>query len=99
MQINPQITDGTGKYSFLVPEGTYYLTAAAQGYYDYKSDPFDVVAEVGVHKNLELKKQMSWKDYLSWQNILIVLLVLAVGYIIYQNVLTRKMIIKNQIKN
>jgi hypothetical protein len=39
LQHNPVITDSTGKYSFLTPEGTYYLEVKAPGYPDYKGSP------------------------------------------------------------
>jgi len=56
-QKNPQITDNTGEYSFLVPEGNYYLTAIADGYLSYQGDVFSVREGEGVHFNIELQKQ------------------------------------------
>ncbi|OGI94153.1 hypothetical protein A3A03_03260 [Candidatus Nomurabacteria bacterium RIFCSPLOWO2_01_FULL_40_18] len=41
-QVNPQKTDASGKYSFLVPEGKYYITAERNGYQSYKSNVFEV---------------------------------------------------------
>ena len=71
-QINPQTTDVTGRYSFLVPTGMYYLTAHLNGYAEYKSDPFKVDESSGVFTNIELKTKMSWLKIFSLQNILLV---------------------------
>jgi hypothetical protein len=96
IQKNPHITDDTGKYSFLVPEGTYYLTVMADGYYEYQGEPFPVVKENGVHKNIELKKKFAWKDLIDWKIILIVLFIFALACFIYQNVILKKIIIENK---
>ncbi|MCK5413091.1 MAG: DUF2341 domain-containing protein, partial [Candidatus Pacebacteria bacterium] len=56
-QVNPQTTDDTGEYSFLVPEGTYYLTAQADDYLSYQGDHFNVREGEGIHFNIELQKQ------------------------------------------
>ncbi|PIU16578.1 hypothetical protein COT20_00175, partial [bacterium (Candidatus Gribaldobacteria) CG08_land_8_20_14_0_20_39_15] len=56
-QPNPQITDQTGQYSYLVPEGTYYLKIEAKNYKVFKTAPFKVQEENGVHKNIELEKE------------------------------------------
>jgi hypothetical protein len=70
-QQNPQTTDSTGRYVFLTPPGWYYLTATANGYKEYQGQPFEVVKDVGVHINLELKKEFLWQDWLDWKIILI----------------------------
>jgi hypothetical protein len=57
-QTNPQITDATGKYSFLVPSGTYYLQVRASWYQNYKSQPFQVLEGKGIHQNIELQKNL-----------------------------------------
>ena len=54
-QENPQITSKTGSYSFLVPEGEYYLSVEADGYHPYKGDVFKVKEGEGIHVNIELK--------------------------------------------
>ncbi len=54
-QINPQKTDKSGTYSFLVPEGTYKLTVSAAGYYDFAEAEFDVNEGRGVHENIALR--------------------------------------------
>jgi len=92
-QENPQTTDETGRYVFLVPEGLYYLKAQAQGYYDYESAPFSVVKEIGVHKNIELKKKMTWQDWLDWKIAVMTILVLAIIFIAYKYI--KNLISKN----
>ena len=54
-QKNPQITDKTGQYSFLVPEGTYYLQAEKDGYKNYVSEYFEVKEGSSIHENIELE--------------------------------------------
>lgn len=58
-QVNPQKTDKTGNYSFLVPSGTYKLVVETDKYYLYESSEFAVAEGRGVHMNIELKKK-SW---------------------------------------
>ena len=53
-QVNPQITDVTGRYSFLVPAGSYYLSVTSPDFYDYMSMPFKVEESRGVFMNIEL---------------------------------------------
>lgn len=65
-QVNPQTTDQTGTYSFLVPEGTYQLTVSVANYYDHISEPFTVVQGAGVHENIELAKRTLWKSLWRW---------------------------------
>ena len=77
-QDNPQITDKTGRYAFLVPEGTYYITVESDGYNIYRSELFDVRDGNPVHKNIELVRTHAWLGYLlDWKTILL-LLVLAI---------------------
>lgn len=54
-QNNPQDTDKTGQYSFLVPEGTYYLKAERAGYANYVSAYFEASEGTPIHQNIELK--------------------------------------------
>ena len=56
-QVNPQKTDKSGTYSFLVPEGTYKLTVSAAGYYDFTGQEFDVNEGRGVHENISLQSR------------------------------------------
>jgi hypothetical protein len=53
-QVNPQITDADGYYSFSVPPGDYRVTAGNYGYLDYESPTLSVIDEP-VHHNLPLK--------------------------------------------
>lgn len=55
-QENPQTTGKDGAYSFLVPEGTYYLAVEAAGYKPYRGAAFEVVRGRNVHENIELAK-------------------------------------------
>ncbi|MGB2762451.1 MAG: hypothetical protein WBC21_02820, partial [Minisyncoccales bacterium] len=75
-QINPQITRETGEYSFLVPEGTYYLKVETENYLTFQSEPFEVREGEGIHKNIELEKGF-WQGMLDWRVIAIV--ILAIG--------------------
>ena len=89
-QENPQITDQTGKYSFLVPEGTYYLRIESDNYHDFQSTEFVVSSGDSVHQNIELKLIRTWQSIIfSWQVLIsllaIVLIVLAVIIIIKLN--------------
>ena len=41
-QNNPQITDDSGEYAFLLPEGRYYLRVSRDGYLSFESKEFQV---------------------------------------------------------
>src|SRR4029077_10899483 len=81
-QENPQVTDQTGKYSFLAPVGTYYITASADGYKPYKGDTFELGQNSAVHTNIQLQSKLSWAQ-LDWKTIVIILLAGLVIYGIY----------------
>lgn len=94
-QTNPQITDDTGKYSFLVPEGKYYIRAEAKGYKPYTSDTFEVRAGNGVHFNIELHGS-GWFAKLDWQTAFFLLVILIIssafaGYAVHEHMLKRKL--------
>jgi hypothetical protein len=55
-QFNPQKTDVTGKYSFLVPPGNYYMTATKTGYKPYKSDNLIVQTGSAVEQDIIITK-------------------------------------------
>ena len=78
LQKNPIITDETGKYSFLVSNGTYKLKAEALGYENYESEPFEMKEQITVSQNIELKKKSGLLGWLSWQNIVIALLFMVI---------------------
>ncbi|MCX6720890.1 MAG: carboxypeptidase-like regulatory domain-containing protein, partial [Candidatus Staskawiczbacteria bacterium] len=90
MQNNPIITNDTGKYSFLVPEGTYYMTASAPNYRDYKSDVFLVQKDNGVNMDIELKKKSWLPDWLNWSLVVMILLAIIVLVFILNYIKGRK---------
>jgi len=56
-QTNPQTTGKTGAYSFLVPEGHYYLKVESSFFSDWEGRPFYVQQSEGIHINIELKRK------------------------------------------
>jgi len=84
-QENPQITDKTGEYEFLVPEGKYYLTITTPGYQDYRSEEFEAKEGDFIIRNIELTpiKKFNWR----W---LIFPVILIAGIIIGIFIRTRK---------
>ena len=84
-QENPQITNSTGIYSFLVPPGKYYLSIDSNKYNSYKSDPFDVDSRNSVNINIGLTQKFYWQDLISWQSIAILLLVILILSTIFKN--------------
>ncbi|MFH1968652.1 MAG: hypothetical protein ABIJ84_04670, partial [bacterium] len=79
LQKNPIITDETGKFSFIVPEGMYYLSVKAPNHSSYQGDPFSVVEDKNVRIHIELKKQTSWLDWLNWQTAIVSLLLVIIA--------------------
>ena len=77
-QKNPQTTDKTGRYSFLVPEGDYYITAKSNGYAFYQSKPFIIQEGAGVHQNIELKAKGDWLKMFDWKVLAIFLLFILI---------------------
>jgi hypothetical protein len=85
-QENPQTTDKTGKYSFLVPEGRYYLTVAASGYAPYRSDDMEVTENNGIHFNIELTRSGSWVyGLLDWRSALVMVFAAALAVNFYND--------------
>lgn len=74
LQKNPVYTNETGKYSFLVPEGKYYLSVKAKNYIDYKSDVFAVQGQNGVNVEVAMRKKTLLPQWLNWQMTISVLL-------------------------
>jgi len=70
-QINPQITDEAGEYSFLVPPGYYYIKVAHPLYADYAGKPFRVQGGVEVNANIELQTVSWWRDLLNTNKVII----------------------------
>ena len=89
-QENPQITAISGKYSFLVPAGTYYLTIEAPGYLDYQGKPFQVREGSGVHENIELRSKYWWLKVINWQTIALVIVIILLFYNFYRDKMRRK---------
>ena len=82
-QTNPQTTDKTGRYAFLVPEGMYYLTATAPYYSLSQSEAFAVKEGNGIHINIELKSN-NWRIYLlDWRTILLGITLIALMVLCY----------------
>ncbi|MDD4476774.1 MAG: carboxypeptidase-like regulatory domain-containing protein [Patescibacteria group bacterium] len=84
-QDNPQITDITGKYSFLVPEGTYYVRAEAPGYLSYEGRPFEVKEGSGVHFNIEMKTKNWWLKMLDWKTCSLILVAMLLAFNFYKD--------------
>jgi len=85
LQKNPQVTDSTGKYSFLVPPGNYYLKVEAPGYLSYQSKIFKVEEGSGIHFNIELKVKYWWLRIFDWKAVLLILIILFLLYRIYRD--------------
>ncbi|MDZ4244835.1 MAG: Ig-like domain-containing protein, partial [Candidatus Gracilibacteria bacterium] len=95
-QDNPQITDNTGNYSFLVPPGKYYITAEAKGYKSYNGDEFDVKEGAGVHLNILMTEDGSWfKVLVDWKMLIIIIFGIALlGNFINDHRLKKQLSIK-----
>lgn len=57
-QKNPQETNQSGDYGFMVPAGKYYLEVQKSGYRFLKTDQFEVKDQI-INKNLELQPVIS----------------------------------------
>lgn len=88
-QDNPQITEKDGRYSFLVPEGTYYLQTESAEYHPYQSANFTVTRGSGVHQNIELKPIKSLTDWLFSPIIWLTLIVVLGLGLIYRKYVAR----------
>lgn len=91
-QENPQITNATGKYSFLVPEGSYYLKVEAPGYLIYDGKPFQVKEGSGVHVNIELKTKYWWLKVVDWKTILLIAVILLLLYNFYRDKIRERLL-------
>ncbi|OGI76171.1 hypothetical protein A3C67_02070 [Candidatus Nomurabacteria bacterium RIFCSPHIGHO2_02_FULL_42_19] len=94
-QENPQITDVRGTYSFLVPEGYYYLKTEAPGYLVYDGKPFEVKEGSGIHINIELKTKYGWLKILDWKTILLIAVIILLLYNFFRDKMRERMKIKN----
>ncbi len=84
-QENPQTTDVRGTYSFLVPEGYYYLKAETPGYLAYDGKPFQVKEGSGIHINIELKTKYWWLKIVDWKTILLAVVIILLLYNFYRD--------------
>lgn len=84
-QENPQTTDVRGTYSFLVPEGYYYLKVDAPGYLSYDGKPFEVKEGSGVHMNIELKTKYWFLNLVDWKTMLLIVVILMLAYNFYKD--------------
>ncbi|PIU02028.1 hypothetical protein COT68_00070, partial [bacterium (Candidatus Torokbacteria) CG09_land_8_20_14_0_10_42_11] len=75
-QENPQNTDKTGEYEFLVPRGKYYLKAEAKGYRTFQSEDFQAEEGDVICQNIELAPK---KTNSKWLILGGVILILAIG--------------------
>ena len=93
LQENPQLTNQSGNYSFLVPPGRYYLTVEAKGYREFRGEPFTVQSGRGIHQNLALTPTGGWwRKWLSWPSALTVLVLLGLAYHLYRDRIKEKLI-------
>lgn len=63
-QFNPVITNGDGKFAFIVPPGNYYLEASHPDYASYRSETFVVKNEL-VAFDIALRSEFGSKQILS----------------------------------
>ncbi|OHA67702.1 MAG: hypothetical protein A3C82_00365 [Candidatus Wildermuthbacteria bacterium RIFCSPHIGHO2_02_FULL_47_12] len=89
-QENPQITDDTGIYSFLVPPGLYYLKVEAPHYPVYQSDAFSVEEGKGIHMNIELKGKFWWLQLIDWKIFVVVIFGVLLLYNFYRDTIREK---------
>ncbi len=94
LQENPQITDVTGKYSFLVPPGSYYLKVEAPAYPTYQGETFQVKEGMGIHYNIELKAKHWWLRIVDWRIAALILFITILLYKIYRDKIKEKLIKK-----
>jgi len=89
-QDNPQTTDVTGRYAFLVPPGNYYIKVEAKNYHDYTSEQFAVLDGSGIHENIELAPAGNWKSLLDWRYGLGLMFGMLFLYILFRFIKLRK---------
>jgi len=95
-QENPQTTDDTGKYSFLVPPGTYYLRVEHPNYPVYQSETFIVKEGSGIHMNIELKTKFRWLKIIDWKIAIIILFGILLAYNFYRDKIREKLLRKSK---
>jgi hypothetical protein len=91
-QENPQTTDVRGTYSFLVPEGYYYLKVETPGYLVYDGKPFEVKEGSGIHINIELRTKYWWLKIIDWKTILLIAVIILLLYNFYRDKIREKLL-------
>lgn len=71
-QENPQETDQTGEYSFMVPAGKYYVQSEKDGYNSYKSEEIEVIDTI-VNLNIAMATPASSRSWI-WVGLAIVVI-------------------------
>ncbi len=89
-QVNPQITDQTGQYSFLVPQGWYQIKVEAPGYSVHEGKPFIVQDGRAVHENIELATSFQLLKSLDWKEIMLLIVFLLLVYNFYRDKLRER---------
>lgn len=85
-QENPQTTDVRGSYSFLVPNGNYYIKVDAPGFASYSGTAFDVNEGGGIHVNVPLRSRYWWLSMVGdWKNLLLIAVILLLLYNFYKD--------------
>jgi hypothetical protein len=84
-QANPQTTDMTGRYSFLVPPGEYYLKVDLAGYAPYQGGRFTVKEGNNVHANIELKPKFWNFKVIDWKVIVLIIFGVLLLYNFYRD--------------
>ena len=93
-QENPQVTDVSGNYSFLVPPGSYYFNVQAPGYNPYDGKAFIVAEGGGIHQNIELTSGRAWFAKINWETVLLIVVLLLLTFNLFKD----KLFIKNDQK-
>ena len=97
-QYNPQATDNTGKYSFLVPPGQYYIVVEAKDFNNYQGEPFEVVEGSGVHQNIELYSKNWILKIFSVERIMLASIIILLGAILSVQFFKNKFVNSKAIK-
>jgi len=75
LQENPQVTNKSGEYSFLVPPGKYLIKVEKEGYLPYQSTVLDIKDSDYINFAIELKhKRVFFLSLIDWKIVLIILL-------------------------
>ncbi|MBI2989993.1 MAG: fibronectin type III domain-containing protein [Candidatus Magasanikbacteria bacterium] len=82
-QENPQITNYSGRYAFLVPEGLYYLSAEASAYKKFETHSFSVqLTGRSVHIDIGMQKYFDIAQFINVDIVVAVILVVLLLYML-----------------